>query len=170
MLIKALLAHILFSMNKAQGDVINSSAKEASLTQLKERIRKEFLVHFLQTYTEELKYNLEEYVKKLGEITAEAEIPLHKKQELDFKFSKMMYNFMEIFEKRVKDSPIIERYSTLSNYYTGKPAQQFPVMAWINKDISKPAKTQPSFLIKEDLDIIINDVLKVYDSIELENL
>lgn len=170
-----LLGKVLSSIFNAQKEVANNIEKFAALSKLKEEFRIKFITHFTQKFTEEMEYNLKEYVKKISEISAEGQIARRDIETLNFKFSKLIYNYTQIVEREfdTESHPILEQIEQKygkKEIVSRAPKQKFPVLAWINQNVSPPAKIQPFMIQETDLEPILQKLLNLYDNIELENL
>jgi hypothetical protein len=174
MLGKLILGGIFKALAASQAKVVAQAGKEEAIANLKEQIRVEFLAHVTKMFTQEMQYNLVAYVENLEKISAEFSVPARDIRVLNFKFEKMLFDFTKIFEERVKSSPVISLIERKTKPSTtsvvNQPAQEFPVLAWVNKKISPPAAYQPYMLRQTELDRIVDEVARIYDSINLEHI
>lgn len=169
------MGKIFSSIFQAQQEVAKNIGKAEALDELRRQFRIEFITHFTKRFTEEMQYNLQEYVKKLSEISMEGEIARRDIESLNFKFNKLVYDYTQIVEKEFDNSsnPIIqeiERQWGIRQSVVTADKLKFPALAWVNKKISPPAKNQPIMLKETDMDSILQKLLSIYDNIELENL
>lgn len=171
----ALLGKIFSSIFQAKQEVAKTIGKAEALDELRRQFRIEFITHFTKRFTEEMQYNLQEYVKKLSEISMEGEIAQRDIATLNFKFDKLIYDYTQIVEKEFDNSsnPIIQeiekQWGVRKSVVTADKLK-FPALAWVNREISPPAANQPIVLQKTDFDGILQKLLSIYDNIELENL
>jgi hypothetical protein len=174
MISKIILGGIFKALAASQAKVVATAGKEEAIANLKEKVRVEFLTHVTKMFTEEMQHNIVEYVKNLEKISAEFSVPSRDIRVLNFKFEKMLFDFSKIFEERVKSSPVVDlierKAPKKSLSVVNQPAQEFPILAWVNKKISPPASYQPYTLRQTELDRILVEVARIYDSIDIDHI
>lgn len=175
MLIKAFGALLIKNILRVQEEIVENAAKEMAINELKEKARRYFLAHVAKTYADEYKYNTEAYVKSLELMNLEIDLPESEISNVVFKFQSALSNFENIFEQKLPEElttqALVDRLPPRSKlvYGGGQATSQVnPVMAYVNKNISKPYEYQPYMLRQDQIDIIEQKALKVWNEI-LEN-
>ena len=172
MLLKALGALLIRNILKAQQEIVQDAAKEIALDDLRERARRYFLAHVTKTYADEYKYNSEAYVKSLQLMELEIDIPEQEVKNLTYKFQSTLNNFERIFEQDLARSGstqyILDKLAPPQRgiYGGGQGKKQVnPTMAYINKNIAKPARRQPLVLQQEQIDLIEKQALEIWEEL-----